>query len=157
MTLILTFLLRWLLVVLFFPFSALDKTLNFQGALGQAQELIKPRAPAAAMVLAGLAVEVFCSLGIITGVADRAAALILSLYCMATAVLFKQFWAPGDFWAGGNSSGRLLFWDFLKNFSLAAGILLVTLGTGPISVSGFLANPLASTHPYARHVDGGAP
>jgi putative oxidoreductase len=157
MTVLLTFLLRWLLVVLFFPFSALDKILNFRGAVGQCRELIKPRGPAIAMICAGLAVEVFCSIGILTGIADRAAALILALYCMATAVLFKPFWAPGDFWAGGNSTGRLLFWDFLKNFSLAAGILLVTFGTGPVSIAGFLANPLASTHPYARHSAGVAP
>ena len=156
MAILLTFLLRWLLVVLFFPFSALDKTLNFNGALAQAQGLIKPRGPAVAMILAGLAVEVFCSLGVISGVADRLAALILALYCMATAVLFKQFWAPGDFWRGGDSTGRNLFWDFLKNFSLAGGILLVTFGNGPVSVSGFLANPFASTHPYAQH-SGAAP
>lgn len=157
MTILLTLLLRWLLVVLFFPFSALDKILNFSGAVGQCQQLIRPRGPAVMMICAGLAVEVFCSLGIITGVADRAAAVILALYCMATAVLFKQFWAPGDFWSGGNSIGRQLFWEFLKNVSLAAGILLVTFGNGPVSVSGFLANPLSSTHPYARHPMGVAP
>ena len=154
MTLLLTFLLRWLLVLLFFPFSALDKILNFHGAVAQAQTLIKPRPPAVAMILIGLAVEVFCSLAIISGIVDEAAALILAGYCMATAVLFKQFWAPGDFWAGGK--GRDLFWDFLKNFSLAGGILLVTFGNGPVSVSHFLANPLASTHPYAQH-PGAAP
>ena len=157
MAILLTFLLRWLLVVLFLPFSALDKILNFDGAVGQCQEMVKPRAPATAMLLAGLAVEVFCSLGIISGFADRLAALILGLYCMATAVLFKQFWAPGDFWARGASKGRDLFWDFLKNFSLAAGILLVTFGTGPVSIGGFLANPLASTHPYAEASAGAAP
>jgi lauroyl/myristoyl acyltransferase len=30
-----TLLLRWLLVCLFFPFSALDKILDFEGALAQ--------------------------------------------------------------------------------------------------------------------------
>ncbi len=157
MAILLTFLLRWLLVVLFFPFSALDKILNFEGAVGQCQEMVKPRTAATVMLLAGLSVEVFCSLGVISGVADRLAALILGLYCMATAVLFKQFWAPGDFWARGASKARDLFWDFLKNFSLAAGILLVTFGTGPVALGGFLANPLASTHPYARYSAGAAP
>ena len=157
MTIFLTFLLRWLLVVLFFPFSALDKILNFNGAIGQCQQMVKPRAPATVMLLAGLAVEIFCSLGIISGISDRLAALILGLYCMATAVLFKQFWTPGDFWARGASKARDLFWDFLKNFSLAAGILLVTFGTGPVSVSAFLANPFASTHPYAVAYAGAAP
>jgi putative oxidoreductase len=150
MTIFLTFLLRLMLVCLFFPFSALDKIVNFSGGCDQAQTLIKPRAPAACMILAGLAVEILAPLCILSGVADRAAALILALYCMATAILFKQFWAPGDFWHRGASKGRDLFWDFLKNFSLSAGILLITFGTGPASFQAFLANPLGSTHPYAN-------
>ncbi len=157
MTILLTFLLRWLLVLLFFPFSALDKILNLNGAVAQCQQLIKPRGPATAMILAGLAVEVFCSLGVISGVADRLAALILAGYCMATALLFKQFWTPGDFWRPATSKARDLFWDFLKNVSLAGGILLVTFGNGPVAVRQFLANPLASTHPYAQHPAGGPP
>jgi putative oxidoreductase len=36
-------------------------------------------------------------------------------------LLSKQFWKPGDFWSAGNSRARDLFWDFLKNFSLAGG------------------------------------
>ena len=31
---------RYLLVMLFFPFSALDKILNFRGAVGQASEIV---------------------------------------------------------------------------------------------------------------------
>ena len=31
---------RYLLVCLFFPFSALDKIINFKGAVGQAKELV---------------------------------------------------------------------------------------------------------------------
>ncbi len=157
LSLVLTFLLRWLLVLLFFPFSAADKIFGFKGAVKQAEQLLKSPALSALMIFTGLAVEIFCSLGIITGVADRLAALILGGYCMATAVLFKQFWAQGDFWAGPDSKGRGLFWDFLKNFSLAGGILLVTWGTGPVSVPAFLANPLGSTHPYAQHNPGEAP
>ncbi len=156
-SLVLTFLLRWLLVLLFFPFSAADKIFGFKGAVAQAQQLLPNSGAATLMILIGLAVEVFCSLGIITGIADRLAALILGGYCMATAVLFKQFWATGDFWAGPDSKGRGLFWDFLKNFSLAGGIMLITWGTGPVSVPAFLANPLASTHPYAQHNPGEAP
>jgi putative oxidoreductase len=145
-----TFLLRFMLVSLFFPFSALDKILNFDGACEQAQKLIKPRTPATCMILAGLAVEILAPLCILSGLADRAAALVLALYCIATAVLFKQFWTPGDFWQRGASKGRDLFWDFLKNLSLSAGILFITFGTGPANWNALLANPLASTHPYAQ-------
>ncbi len=152
-----TFLLRFMLVSLFFPFSALDKILNFSGACDQAQTLIKPRAPATCMILAGLTVEVLAPLCILSGLADRLAALILALYCIATAILFKQFWTPGDFWQRGASKARDLFWDFLKNLSLSAGILFITFGTGPLDFQSFLANPLASTRPYAHTIPGTAP
>jgi len=151
-----TFLLRLLLVCLFFPFSALDKILDFDGALAQALGLIKIRWLAVTMLMAGLAVEVLGSLCILTGIADRAAALILAVYCIATAILFKEFWTLHDFWNKGPSQSRDLLWDFLKNLSLAGGILLITFGNGPVSLHAFLANPLASTHPYAQHVSGDA-
>lgn len=140
---------RYGLVMLFFPFSALDKTINFNGAVGQAQEIFHPRGLAVLLILAGLAIEIFMPLGILTGVADRLAALIMAGYCVATAVLFKRFWEPGDFWHRGQSKGRDLFWDFLKNFSLAAGFLLITVGTNGVALPAFLNNPIASSHPYA--------
>ncbi len=140
---------RYLLVVLFFPFSALDKLLNFKGAVGQAQELIPAQAAATALIVTGLAVEILMPLAILTGTADRLAAFIMAGYCGVTALLWKQFWAPGDFWRRGQSKGRDLFWDFLKNFSLAGGFLLLTFGLGSASVHDFIANPLASSHPYA--------
>ncbi len=142
--------LRVLLVILFMPFSALDKTLNFKGAVQQARQITGSDAVARGLILVGLAVEVFMSLGIITGVADRAAAFVLAGYCGMTALLFKQFWVPGDFWHRGASKGRDLFWDFLKNLSLAGGILLITFGTTAPGVPDFWHHPLSSTHPYAE-------
>jgi len=139
---------RALLVVLFFPFSALDKIINFRGAVAQANE-IAPRALAVAMILIGLAVEILMPLGILTGTADRAAGLIMALYCMVTAILWKQFWKPGDFWHAGDSRARTLFWDFLKNFSLAGGFLLLVVGTHG-GIGALLHHPLASSHPYAQ-------
>ena len=71
-------------------------------------------------------------------------------YCCVTALLWKQFWAPGDFWRKGESKGRNLFWDFLKNFSLAGGFLLLTFGLASATVPSFFANPFASSHPYTQ-------
>ncbi len=142
--------LRVLLVILFLPFSALDKTLNFKVAVQQARQITSSNAVASGLILIGLGVEIFMSLGIITGVADRAAAVVLGGYCAMTAVLFKQFWKPGDFWQRGNSKARDLFWDFLKNFSLAAGILLITFGTTASSVPSFFDHPFSSSHPYQQ-------
>ena len=137
------------LVLLFLPFSALDKIFGFGHAVVQAQEVFKARALAIAVVLAGLAIEVFMSLGVVTGIADRACALLIASYCAATAILFKRFWVPGDFWANPDGKGRSLFWDFLKNLSLGAGFLLIVVGTNGSGLRPFLDHPLASSHPYA--------
>ena len=137
------------LVMLFLPFSALDKIINFNGAVTQAQEVFKPRGLATVVLVCGLGVEIIMSLGVVIGFADRLAALILAGYCAATAVLYKRFWAQGDFWASGDSKGRTLFWDFLKNLSLGAGFLLIVVGTDGSGLRPFLTHPLASSHPYA--------
>jgi putative oxidoreductase len=139
---------RILLVLLFFPFSALDKILNFHGAIAQARE-IASAGLAVVLILLGVAVEILMPLAVLTGTADRAAGFVLAGYCVVTALLWKQFWKPGDFWAGGDSKGRLLFWDFLKNVSLAGGFLLLVVGAHG-SVDSFLAHPFASSHPYAE-------
>jgi putative oxidoreductase len=144
---------RILLCALFLPCSALDKLLNFDGAVAQARQGIANRAAAVALILVGLFVEVFMSLGVITGIADRACALVLALYCAATAIGWKQFWKPGDFWAASDGKARNLFWDFLKNFALAGGFLLITFGSQASSVQQFLSAPLASSHPYREHTE----
>jgi len=141
---------RVLLVMLFFPFSALDKILNFNGAVAQARQ-IAPQRIALLLIVAGLCVEIFMPLAILSGVADRLAGLVMAGYCMVTALLWKQFWKPGDFWAGGDSKGRSLFWDFLKNFSLAGGFLLLVVGAHG-SLGAFIHHPLGSSHPYAHSV-----
>lgn len=149
MSFAITLAIRYLLVVLFFPFSALDKILNFRGAVEQARE-VAPGGLAVLLILTGLAVEILMPIGILTGTADRLAAFIMAGYCGVTALLWKQFWKPGDFWHSGTSKGRDLFWDFLKNFSLAGGFLLISFGTTVSGVHAFFADPLASTHPYQQ-------
>ena len=139
---------RYLLVMLFFPFSALDKMLNFRGAVGQASE-IAPHGVAVGLIATGLLVEIGCPLLILTGTMDRAAGFMMAGYCMVTALLWKQFWRPGDFWQGGDSKGRTLFWDFLKNFSLAGGFLLLVVGANG-GFGAFLSDPLGSSHPYTQ-------
>ena len=146
-----TLVLRYLVVMLFLPFSALDKILNFNAAVAQARESIPSDAAAKLAIVAALCVEILMPLGILTGVADRLAAFILAGYCGITALLWKQFWKPGDFWSAGSSRARDLFWDFLKNFSLAGGILLITFGTDAAQVRALLSDPQLSSHPYSTH------
>ena len=88
------------------------------------------------------------SLGVLTGVADRSAALVLALYCVVTAALWKQFWREPDFRLVGVSRGREVFWDFLKNLAVASGFLMLAFGSSASSVQEFLRAPLASHHPY---------
>ena len=137
------------LVFLFLPFSALDKMLGFQHAVDQAQQVFKPRVLAIVALTCALVIELLMSLGVITGIADRACALVLAGYCAATAILYKQFWAQGDFWANPDGKGRGLFWDFLKNLSLGAGFLLIVVGTDGQGLQPFLDHPFASSQPYA--------
>lgn len=144
------FLVRYGLVVLFFPASALDKIFDFGGAVQQASQVFSSRALAAALIVVGIVIELVMPIGILSGIADRLAAFILAGYCAVTAVLFKRFWQPGDFWQAGESQGRTLFWDFLKNLSLASGFLLIIVGLDGHSWRSFIANPWSSSHPYTE-------
>jgi putative oxidoreductase len=151
---LITFLARLSLVLLFLPFSALDKLLNFRLATAQASKAAPNRSVARGLIVAGFLVEVVMSLGVLTGIADRFAAFILAGYCAVTALLWKQFWRQPDFRLTGQSAGREVFWDFLKNFAVAGGFLMLALGPNAGSVSRFLQAPFASTHPYAMHRTG---
>jgi putative oxidoreductase len=143
------FLARCLLVMLFFPFSALDKILNFKQAVGQAAQAAPSRAVAETLIYCGLGIEIFMSLAILTGVADRLAAFILAGYCIVTALLWKQFWKTSDFRLTGESRGRETFWDFLKNLAVAGGFLMLAFGAATGGAVGLLEDPLGSSHPYA--------
>ncbi len=144
-----TFLARLSLVLLFLPFSAFDKIVNFDRAKQQARTLVDSAAVAKTLIVAGLLVEIVMPLGILTGVADRLAAFVLAGYCVVTALLWKRFWQQPDFKLVGKSQGREVFWDFLKNFALAGGFLMITLGPNAASVQRFLDAPFGSTHPYS--------
>jgi putative oxidoreductase len=139
---------RCLLVLLFLPFSALDKVLNFSDAQAQASIALRNPTLARLAILSGFCIEVVMSLGIVSGVADRAAALVLAVYCAATALLWKQFWKSGDFRLKGPSRGRDKLWDFLKNFALAGGFLSLTFAGHAAGAGHFLHHPLDSSHPY---------
>jgi putative oxidoreductase len=139
---------RVFLVLLFLPFSALDKVLNFRGAVAQAQEAVQNKVAASALILLGLFVEVFMSAGIVSGIADRGCAFVLAGYCAVTALVWKQFWRPGDFWSSSDGKARALFWDFWKNLALSAGFLLVVFGTDASSIAQLLAHPTIGSHPY---------
>jgi putative oxidoreductase len=148
LSILLAFGARLLLVLLFFPFSALDKALNFHAAVGQASEATANKGLARALIYAGFSIEVFMSVGVLTGIADRFAAFVLAGYCVITALLWKQFWRRPDFRLRGESAGREVFWDFLKNLAVAGGFLMLAFGPNAASALQFILAPFASTHPY---------
>lgn len=150
------FAIRAMMVALFLPFSAWYILADFRGARDHAASLGVGRGVGAVMMLGALAVEVVASLGVLTGVADRLAALTLAAFCLATAILYKRFWAVGDFAFRADSRAAGVFWDFLKNVSLAGGFLVLAFGaTAPDIAEGwaaFQADPIGSTMPYGRTV-----
>jgi putative oxidoreductase len=147
---------RLLLVMLFLPFSALDKVLNFRQAVDQAAEAAPGRSLATVLIFTGLGVEVFMSLAILSGIADRSAALVLAVYCVITAILWKQFWKAPDFRLRGASHGRELFWDFLKNLALGGGFLALAFGASADGFEQLVSHPLASSYPYSSSSAAGA-
>jgi len=134
-------LLRICLVALF-PFSGLDKIINWDAAKKQAGSLpFKP-----AMLVAAVAVEFVTPVCIVTGWHDRLAAAVLAGFCVVTAVLFHRFWRFPDFWRFREGKGLQHFWEFLKNFGLVGGLGLIVLAPRTLPVSEALMQPLASTH-----------
>jgi putative oxidoreductase len=133
-------------LVVIFPFSALDKIFNWEGALKQANGGALPGGPK--LLLAAILVETVCSILVVAGILDRAAAALLAAYCLVTAVFYHQFWAYGDFFAKGKSEGRTHFWDFLKNFGLVGGLGLIVLGAPLAAVEYVATHPLSSTAAY---------
>jgi putative oxidoreductase len=148
-SLIVSFLVRFALVALFLPFSALDKLLNPGAAVDQAQSAVHSRTLAWILIGMGLFVEVVMSAAVISGFFDRLAAVILAGYCAVTALLWKQFWNTDDFRLKGPSKGRDMFWDFLKNFAVAGGFLILATSGTAYGVKQLIRHPLSSSHPYS--------
>ncbi len=114
--------LRICLVVLF-PFSALDKIVNWGAAMKQCGAMPWP----AAMLIASIIVELGAPVCIVAAWHDRVAASVLAGFCVITAVLFHPFWKFSDFWRFKEGEGLQHFWDFLKNFGLVGGLGLIAL------------------------------
>lgn len=133
-------LLRICLVVLF-PFSGLDKIVNWQSALRQCGDIPLRRTA----VVVSMLIEFITPICIVTGWHDRLAAFVLAGFCVVTALLFHQFWRFPDFWRYREGEGLEHFWEFLKNFGLVGGLGLIVLSPHTLPVSEALQHPFAST------------
>ncbi len=112
-------------LVAMFPFSAIDKIWHRKSALAQTESAGIPGGPV--LLAAAIGVEAITPICIVLGWFDRPAALLLAGFCVVTAFLYHPFWAYPDFFSPGDDSrARDHFWQFLKNFGLVGGLLLVT-------------------------------
>ncbi|TPG58652.1 DoxX family protein [Roseomonas nepalensis] len=134
-------LLRIMLVVLF-PFSALDKIVNWPSAMKQAGSTVL----APLMLVAAIIVEIVAPACIVLGWHDRLAAFVLAGFCVVTALLYHPFWRYPDFWRFQEGEGLQHFWEFLKNFGLVGGLGLVVLAPRTLPATEVLRDPLASTY-----------
>jgi putative oxidoreductase len=121
-------LLARVLLVLMFPFSAIDKMIHWADAMKQAKSSILPGG--AFLLIAAIILELVAPVCIVVDWHAGTAAYLLAAFCVATAFLYHPFWRAGDFWAQGKSVDRTHFWDFTKNFGLTGGLLLVAVAAG---------------------------
>src|SRR5258707_1716523 len=84
-----------LLIALTFFMSGLSKAADYSGTLGLISSTKLPL-PAPLAYAGAVAVEIVCSVMLIVGFRTRAAAAVLALYCVATAVLPHQFRRSGQ-------------------------------------------------------------
>jgi putative oxidoreductase len=107
-----------------FPFSALDKVIHWRNALVQTDSAGLPGGRV--MLILAILVEAVTPICIVVGWHDRLSAFILAGFCVVTAFLYHPFWKYRDFWSARDDSvAREHFWQFLKNFGLVGGLLLV--------------------------------
>ena len=98
------------------------------------------------MLIMAIVVEFVTPICIVAGVYDRIAAFVLAGFCVVTAFLYHPFWAYPDFWIESDSSqAREHFWQFLKNFGLVGGLLLVVFAGDLAPAEAVLRAPFAST------------
>jgi len=140
-------------LVVMFPFSALDKIVHWKEAMQQATSSFLPGG--AVLLVIAIIVEFVTPACIVIGWHDRLAAFVLAGFCTVTALLYHPFWKYPQFWSKAGD-GRSHFWDFLKNFGLVGGLLLIAIGGTPMSASAVLDHPLSSA-PYGSVSSMGSP
>ncbi len=128
-----------LCLVVMFPFSALEKIWHWKNALAQTESSGLPAGPM--LLVLAILVEGLTPICIVIGWFDRPAAVLLAGFCLVTAFLYHPFWRYHDFFSDDDASvSREHFWQFLKNFGLTGGLLLVVF-------AGTLERPADVLHP----------
>src|SRR5579875_1391255 len=119
-------------LVAMFPFSAIDKVWHWKNSLAQTDSAGLPGGRV--MLVAAILVEGLTPFLIVVGWFDRPAAVLLAGFCAVTAFLYHPFWKGPDFFSPRDDSvAREHFWQFLKNFGLVGGLLLVVFAGSLVS------------------------
>jgi putative oxidoreductase len=112
-----------LLIALTFAMSGLSKLADYGMTIGVISASRLPL-PAPLAYAGAVAAEIICSVMLIAGFRTRAAALILALYTIATAVFFHADFADPD---------NII--HFMKNVAMTGGLLqVVAFGAGAFSI-----------------------
>lgn len=131
-------------LVAMFPLSALEKIFDWRAALAQANSGGMPGGPV--LLVLAILVEAITPFCIVLGWHDRLAAALLAGFCVATAALYHRFWAFPHFWSDPHSDSREHFWQFMKNFGLVGGLLLVVFAGSSAPPAQVLAHPLSLSY-----------
>ncbi len=117
---------RILIVLLFLP-EGISKIGSFSGVVGYIKAAGLPF-PALGAVIA-IAVEAGGSLALLLGLQTRWVALVMAMFCVATAIFFHNFWASPE------DQAMVQHIMFFKNMAIAGGLLMLTaFGAGAWSV-----------------------
>ncbi|TAL77785.1 MAG: DoxX family protein [Burkholderiaceae bacterium] len=117
------------LLALMFIQSGFDKWLNISGTAAYIASTGLPL-PSVLAVLAA-ALELFGGIALVLGVQVRWVGLAMALFTVVVGSIFHAYWAvPAD-------QAAVMQLLFMKNISVAGGLLLISaLGAGPLSVGG---------------------
>ncbi|KAB2846616.1 MAG: DoxX family protein [Hyphomicrobiaceae bacterium] len=117
-----------------FIISGVRKAMNIAGTAGYIAN-VGGLPYADILVYATIALEVIGGIMLLVGFQARIAAFLLGLFTLAAAVFFHKFWAIDAAKEAQKYSGE--FNNFLKNISLAGGLLFVAgTSTGGASRGG---------------------
>lgn len=116
------------LLAAMFVVAGIDKTTGFEGTAGYIALVGLPFAEL--LTVLTIAVEIGAGLALIVGFQARIAALLLAGFTLAASVLFHNFWAMPT------EQAYVQQLMFMKNLSVAGGLLMiVALGGGALGIS----------------------
>ncbi len=130
-----------ILIVLIFPFSFLDKVINWDAALKQANSSFLPGGQV--LLVLAMIVEIVTPICIVFNMYAGWAAFVLAGYCAITALLYHNFWSYPHFWKAG-SEGAPHVWDFFKNFAIVGGCIFIMLGSAMVTEVEEMVDPLSA-------------